>query len=227
MNFLLSFWRSTIGAKVVVALTGMFLLGFVIFHMLGNLQVFLGAEAFNAYGAMMHSKPELLWVARLGILGAFGLHMFATFRLVRLSAAARPNRYAVQKSQASTLYSKTMIVTGPIVLIFFVVHLLNFTTGADVGGVYIHPDYRVQGHVPEAFHNLTTLLSNPIWGAFYIVAVLALGSHLWHGAFSMAKTLGLSSERHLRLAQGLASLLTLTFLGGNVTIVLACMLKLV
>lgn len=226
MNFLLSFWRSTVGTKVVVAVTGLTLLGFTLFHMIGNLQVFTGAEDMNAYGAFLH-KPEVLWAGRSVVATSMILHVVGTMRLVRQSAGARPQGYQKWKAQASTFYSRTMKFSGPIVLIYFVVHLLNLTTGAEPGNIALHPNYLQTDGVPKAFENLTLLLANPMWATFYIVANLALGLHLFHGAFSMAKTLGLSGVRQLRLARLLASLLTATIVGGNIAITIACLLHLV
>jgi len=226
MNFLLSFWRSTVGTKVVVAVTGLNLLGFTLFHMIGNLQVFGGPEEMNAYGAFLH-KPEILWAGRGVVFGSILLHILGTVKLVRASAAARPQGYRTWKAQASTLYSRTMKFTGPVVLVYFVVHLLNLTTGAEPGHVALHPNYLQTDGVPKAFENLTALLSNPLWAGFYIVANLALGFHLWHGAYSLVKTLGLHGARQLGLARILASLLTVTVVGGNIAITIACVLQLV
>lgn len=225
MDFLLSFWRSTVGTKVVVAVTGLFLLGFTLFHMLGNLQVFLGAAEMNSYAAFLH-KPEIHWPGRIAILSAIALHVIGTFKLVRATANARPEGYRTWTAQASTVYSRTMKFTGPIILIFFVLHLLNLTTGAELG-IWLHPDYKAVDGVPLAWENVTALLGNPLWAVFYIVANLALASHLWHGAFSMAKTLGLSGLRQLRLARVLASAFTVAVTGGNIAITAACVLHLV
>lgn len=225
MDFLLSFWRSTVGTKVVVAVTGLMLLGFTLFHMLGNLQVFLGAEEMNAYAEFLH-KPEIHWTGRIGIFGAIALHVMGTLKLVRQTANARPEGYRTWTAQASTVYSRTMKFTGPIILVFFVLHLLNLTTGAELG-IALHPDYQAVDGVPKAWENLTSLLGNPLWAVFYIVANLALASHLWHGAFSMAKTLGLSGLRQLRLARMLASAFTVAVTGGNIAITVACVLHLV
>jgi succinate dehydrogenase / fumarate reductase cytochrome b subunit len=225
MNFLLSFWRSTVGAKVVVAVTGLILLGFTLFHMLGNLQVFFGADEMNTYGAFLH-KPEILWAGRAVVFGSIGLHIVAQAKLVAATAVARPTGYRKWTAKASTIYSRTMKYSGPIILIFFVLHLLNLTTGAEFG-FWLHPDYKSVDGVPLAWENLTSLLANPWWAAFYIVANLALASHLWHGAFSMTKTLGLSGVRQLRLARVIASVFTLTVTGGNIAITTACVLHLV
>lgn len=227
MNFLLSFWRSTVGTKVVVAVTGLFLFGFTLFHMIGNLQVFVSAEEMNIYGEFLH-KPEILWSGRALVLTSMVLHIVGTMRLLKSTRAARPEGYRKWAAQASTFYSRTMKFTGPIVLIFFVVHLLNLTTGAEIGGVSLHPDYKLTAPgVPNAFENLTALLSNPLWAGFYIVANLALAFHLWHGAYSMCKTLGLSGARQLRVARILATLITATIVGGNIAITIGCVLQLV
>ncbi len=226
MNFLLSFWRSTVGTKVVVAVTGLLLLGFTLFHMIGNLQVFSGPEEMDSYGAFLH-KPEILWGGRAVVGTSMVLHVWGTMKLVRQTAAARPEGYRKWTAQASTFYSRTMKFTGPIVLIYFVVHLLNLTTGAEPGHIALHPNYLQTNGVPKAFENLTALLSNPLWASFYIVANLALGVHLFHGAYSMCKTLGLSGQRQLRLARVIAAALTFTVVGGNIAITLACVLQLV
>ncbi len=226
MNFLLSFWRSTVGTKVVVAVTGLFLFAFTLFHMIGNLQVFTGPGDMDAYGAFLH-KPEVLWGGRALVSTSILLHIVGTVKLVKTTAAARPQGYRKWTAQASTFYSRTMKFTGPLVLVYFVVHLLNLTTGAEPGHIALHPNYLQTDGVPKAFENLTALLGNPLWAAFYIVANLALGFHLWHGAYSMCKTLGLSGHRQLRLARIIASLLTATVVGGNIAITTACVLHLV
>jgi succinate dehydrogenase / fumarate reductase cytochrome b subunit len=122
--------------------------------------------------------------------------------------------YKVKQNRASTLYSRTMMISGPIVLAFIVVHLLNLTFGV------IHPSFQVQPefHSPDAYHNTVALLSQPLWGVAYLVCNLLLGLHLWHGAFAMGRTLGLSGDRQQALAKVLASSITAAIVGGNVVI---------
>lgn len=220
MTWLVGFWRSTVGAKVVMAVTGLILFGFTIIHMAGNLQVFWVPEFMNEYSKLLHSMPEILWPFRAALLGSVILHIWSWLMLRSRSAAARPIAYQKKQNRAATLQSRTMMVTGPIVLLFIVIHLMNLTFGN------LHPDFKHNGIAPAAYHNLTTLLGNPVWAVFYIVANLALGSHLWHGAFSMCRTLGLSGERQLGLAKGIASAVTLAVVGGNVLVATACMLGL-
>ena len=108
MSWLLKFWGSTVGKKVVMAVTGILLVGFVFAHMLGNLQMFLGADAMNRYAAFLKSTGELLWVARAGLFAAAVLHIVSAYQLTMLNRAARPTDYAKRESQVSTLASKTM-----------------------------------------------------------------------------------------------------------------------
>lgn len=212
MSWLVRFWQSTIGAKFVMAVTGVILYGFVVVHMLGNLNVFLGEEAMNHYAATLRLVPELLWAIRGVLLLSLVGHVASWVVLARRLGAARPIAYQRVQPRASTLASRTMRVTGPLVLAYLVYHLLHLTFGV------VHPDFRELEVSPDAFHNLTVGLSNPLVALVYIAANLMLGLHLWHGAFSLFKTLGLASERHLRLAKQLAAALTALVVAGNVLI---------
>lgn len=223
MEWLLRFWRSTVGAKVVMALTGVVLYGFTIVHMLGNLNVFLGETAMNEYGAMLHAVPELLWAARLTLLAALVGHIASFLQVAKRTMAARPVAYEKRANRASTLYSRTMRVSGLIVLVYIVMHLLQLTVGN------LHPgEFRMQSEkAPDAFHNLTTLLQVPWIGVVYIVCNVLLGFHLWHGSFSLFKTLGLHGERHLGLAKSVSWALSSAVVGGNVLITVAILTGLV
>ena len=183
-------------------------------HVAGNMLMFLGPEYHNHHSVFLHSMPDLIWPARLGLIGAVLAHIGAWMNLRARSSAARPVAYKVKQNRASTLYSRTMTISGPIVLIFIVVHLLNLTFGV------LHPDFRTQAefHSPEAYHNTVSLLSQVPWGVAYVVCNLLLGLHLWHGAFAMVRTLGLSGDRQQGLARLIASSLTAAIVGGNVLI---------
>lgn len=212
------FWTSSIGAKATMAITGTVLYGFAIVHMLGNLNVFMGLEAMNDYGAVLHTIPELLWVARLVLLSCIGLHIASYVLLYRRTAAARPVAYAKKANKASTLYGRSMKISGFTFLIYIVIHLLNLTAGVwHPGGEFLMQE---GGHAPDAFRNLTSLLSVPWMALIYIVCNVQLGFHLWHGSFSLFKTLGLSGERHLGLARTVSWGLSTAVAGGNVLIVL-------
>src|SRR5580700_1656579 len=177
-----SFWASTVGKKIVMAVTGILMFAFVIGHLLGNLQVFEGPAKLNAYGAFLHSIGELLWPVRAILLIAIALHIIATVQLGLRNKRARPVGYSVKKAIASSYASRTMYWSGPIVLAFIIFHLLQFTAG------YIHPESQfIEGDV---YHNVVAGFS--VWwvSVWYIIAVSLLGFHLRHGLWSMFQSLG-------------------------------------
>lgn len=181
MTKLLAFWRSTLGKKVVMGVTGLIMTGFVILHMAGNLQVFLGAEKLNAYGAMLHGPlHEVTLLLRVLLLVSLLLHLVAALQLTLLDRAARPVGYARKVAQAATPASRTLRVGGVVLLAFIILHLLHFTTGQ------LHPDF-IDGDV---YHNLVSGLSHPLVAVLYIVAMAAVGLHLYHGAWSSLRSLG-------------------------------------
>jgi succinate dehydrogenase / fumarate reductase cytochrome b subunit len=200
------FWRTTLGKKVVMGATGLIMVGFVIMHMLGNLQAFESAEKFNAYGAMLHGPlREVVLLLRVVLLVSVLLHIIAAVQLTRLDRAARPTGYARIAPQASTPASRTLRVGGVLLLVFIVYHLLHFTTGD------LHPDF-IPGDV---YHNLVTGLSRPVVAVFYLVAMVALGLHLYHGAWAAFRSLGVGPEsprpRHRPVALAVAVVVWLGF----------------
>lgn len=128
--------RSSIAKKAVVAVTGLMLFGFVIGHMAGNLQIFLGREMINDYAEMLHSMPELLWVARIGLLVAVALHIIFTIWVSKENRSSRPQRYVMERTIRASTASRTMLLSGLLVLSFLVYHLLHFTVQVT------HPDYQ-------------------------------------------------------------------------------------
>jgi len=179
-----AFWDSTPGKKAVMGLTGLLMIGFVIMHMLGNLQVFLGPEKLNAYGALLHGPlHEVVLVLRVVLLVSLVLHVVAAVQLTLLDRAARPVGYARKVPQAATAASRTLRVGGVLLLVFIVYHLLHFTTGQ------VHPSF-IPGDV---YHNLVTGLSHPAVAIFYLVSMAAIGLHLFHGAWSSLRSLGLAA----------------------------------
>jgi succinate dehydrogenase / fumarate reductase cytochrome b subunit len=176
-------YRTTIGKKIVMAVTGLILVGFVVLHMAGNLQAFAGAAKFDGYSAVLHGPlHELLIVLRVVLLVSVLLHIHAAVSLTRLDRASRPVGYAKREPQVSTLAARTIRVGGFILLFFIVYHILHFTTGT------VHPQFR-EG---AAYRNLITGLQVPWVAALYIVAMIALYGHLYHGAWSLFQTLGLN-----------------------------------
>ena len=162
-----TFWQSTNGKKVVMAVTGVIMFGFVIGHMLGNLQMFEAPEHINAYGHFLHNLGELLWLERGFLLLAIALHITATIQLALRSKAARPIGYSRQEAINSSYASRTMYWSGPIVLAFIIFHLLQFTAG------YVHPSATfVEGDV---YQNVVSGFQ--VWwvSAWYIFAMISIG----------------------------------------------------
>ncbi len=215
MNKVLTFWRSTIGKKVVMGVTGLIGLGFVIGHMAGNLQAFSGAEKLDAYGALLHGPlHELVLLARVVLIVSVLLHVTAAYQLTMLSRAARPVGYAARKPQVSTLASKTLRWGGVLLLVFIVFHILHFTIGS------VHPDF-AEGKI---YQNLVTGFAVKWVAAFYLVAMLALGMHLFHGAWSSMRTLGLVQPTAHPLKRYLPVVLAIVISSGFAVIPLAFLL---
>lgn len=207
------FVDSTIGRKVIMAVTGAILFGFVLVHMLGNLQVYLGPEAMNHYGVFLR---ELLhgagiWIARAVLLVAVVLHIWSATSLTLTSRRARPEGYRLEKWKESTYASRTMRWSGVILLLFIVYHLLHFTTGT------LHQSF-IEGDV---YHNFVAGFRVVPVSLFYIFAMLALGLHLRHGLWSMFQTLGVSHPRYMRMAHVGAWILAAIIVIGNISFPLA------
>jgi succinate dehydrogenase / fumarate reductase cytochrome b subunit len=209
-------FSSTIGMKIVMAVTGAILVGFVIAHMSGNLLLFVGPEALNEYGrwlrTLLHGAG--LWIARGVLLVAVVLHVASAWSLTRAAHAARPIPYKRLTPDASTYASRTMRWGGVIVLAFIAYHLMHLTIGN------VHPDF-VPGDV---YHNMVAGFR--VWpvSVFYVVAMILLGFHLRHGVWSMLHTLGLSHARYRGLARqvalGIALVVTLGFIACPMAVLL-------
>jgi succinate dehydrogenase / fumarate reductase cytochrome b subunit len=199
-----------------MAATGLLLYGFVIAHMIGNLQVYLGPEAINAYGEFLQHflHGQGIWIARSGLLVAVALHLWAAVSLTLGNWSARPAGYREWQARESTYASRTMVWSGPLLALFIVYHLAHFTLGN------AHPDF-VRGDV---YRNVVVGFQNPFASGFYILAMLALGLHMYHGFWSMLQTLGLSQPRWNRIRRGLSLLLAWVVVLGNISIPLAVLL---
>jgi succinate dehydrogenase / fumarate reductase cytochrome b subunit len=203
---------SSIGLKITMALTGVVLSGFVLVHMLGNLQVFQGAEAIDAYGKLLRREPALLWLFRMVLLSAVVLHIWAYMVLTRKNLKARPRPYQARKYKESTFASRSMVFTGPLLLAFIIYHILHMTTGT------LHPDFQ-EGAV---YHNLVVGLRG-IVGAIYVVAMIMLAFHLWHGVWSMFQTLGAPEDRYRSMGRRFATIFTILVTVGFITVPLVVM----
>ena len=192
-----------IGKKAIMGITGLIGIGFVILHSLGNLLIFRGPDAINSYSHFLKNTGELLWVLRIVLIAAVILHVIAAVQLTRQSRAARPVAYVKREPQAATLGSRSMRWGGALLLLFIVVHILHFTTGT------IRPAGVFSGQ--DVYANVVT--SFRIWwvALFYVLAMLALGLHLFHGAWSSVRSIGVSPESpeplHHRLSLALAILI--------------------
>ena len=220
----LTLYRSTIGKKLIMAVTGLVLVVFVIGHMAGNLQEFLGPARMNAYSAFLKSTGELLWIARLGLLAATVLHVLMAWQLTQIKRAARPVDYVRRDPQVSTLASRTMRWGGVVLLVFIVFHLLHFTTGT-VFPIASRPDpqYPAFSHT-DVYGNVISAFRTPWVTAFYVVAMLFLLLHLFHGAWSSVRTLGLSKPSsdplHRRISTVIAVVVWLGFSAIPVAVLL-------
>jgi succinate dehydrogenase / fumarate reductase cytochrome b subunit len=211
-----TFWQSTNGKKVVMAVTGCMMFLFVIGHMLGNLQMFESPEHINAYGHFLHNLGELLWIERGILLLAIALHIIATVQLALRNKAARPVGYSRKQAINSSYASRTMYWSGPIVLVFIIFHLLQFTAG------YVHPQAPfTEGDV---YHNVVAGFQ--VWwvSAWYIFAMILLGFHLSHGIWSMFQSVGLAHPRQTPLlkkaAIAIASLIVLGYISIPISVLL-------
>ena len=193
-----TYWSSSIGKKLLVALTGLFLLLFLLGHLIGNLVVFMGAEPFNAYAYFLHHMGHGagIWAFRIVMLVMLGVHIAATIALTRQNKAARKS-YEFQNTIQASTSSRYMILTGLTILAFFVYHILHFT--ARVGNEYDNPalyTYMLDG---KEVHNAWKMVIDgfSVWyvSAFYVIAMTFLASHLVHGFQAVFQTLGLRSKK--------------------------------
>lgn len=181
-----------------MAITGMALFAFVVLHMVGNLQIFLGPEAINDYGYFLQSKPELVWPARIGLLILVLLHIWAAIKLSAENRAARPQGYGKYRPVGSSYASRTMLVSGLLVLCFIIYHLLHFT--AQVPGINFTGKNFVSLEDAKHHHDVYRMMvlgfSQPLVSIFYIICMTLLCLHLSHGVSSMFQSLGWKNRKY-------------------------------
>lgn len=217
-------WRfitSSIGAKYIMAISGVILVGFVIGHMAGNLQMFMGWEKLNAYAAFLQSLGELLWVVRIVLLVAVVAHILSGLRLAWINTKARPVRYRKQKSMHTTLFARTMAISGSMLLAFIVAHLLQFTFGVANPSIYAQED-------PMGRHDVYAMVvrsfQQPAISAVYIIAMALLGMHLSHGATSMFQSMGANNPKYNRCLSKVGPVLGWLLFLGNIAMPVAVLL---
>lgn len=194
-----------------MAVSGAALIGFVIAHLTGNLQIFQGQDKINAYALFLKSLGGLLWGARIGLLVMVGIHIWTSISLTRENCAARPVAYQQKNYRKASVASRTMIWSGSLILFFIIFHLLDFTFIAR------HPELAAlrdsQGR-HDVYSMMVITFQQPLIVLFYILAIFCLCSHLSHGISSMFQSLGFNSERSRKtLSMGGAVVAWLIFLG--------------
>jgi succinate dehydrogenase / fumarate reductase cytochrome b subunit len=216
MKIITHIFESSLGKKYVMAVTGFLLFLFVIAHLIGNLQVFLGPEAINRYGHFLQSNYELVWPARIGLLILVGLHIWSAAKLSLENRAARPVAYAVYQPLSSTYASRTMLMSGLIVLAFVIYHLLHFTVMVQyinlTGQNFV--SFTDPQHRHDIFKMMVVGFSNGWVAAFYILGMALLCLHLSHGTSSMFQSMGWKNDAYRPfLDQAARVLAVLIFLG--------------
>lgn len=218
MTWFGNFYRSAIGKKAVMAVTGLILFGFVFAHMLGNLKMYLGAAHLNEYAHFLRVVGEplvpnmtLLWIARLVLLAAVVLHIHSAYSLTMMNREARPIAYTNRGYVKASYASRTMRWGGVIILLFIIYHLLHLTTGN------VHQDFVKD----DVYHNVVTGLR--VWwvAAFYIAANLALGLHLFHGVWAMFGSVGLTNPRFEQWRRTFATAFAVIVTLGNISFPIA------
>jgi succinate dehydrogenase / fumarate reductase, cytochrome b subunit len=209
-----SFFTSTVGSKLLVAVTGLAMFGFLILHLLGNLMVYLGPDTFNQYGHKLISNP-LVYPAEAGLVAVFVLHVWKTIRLTLISRSARPDRYAVRKSAGHTtrksLASTTMIASGLFLLVFVPFHVATFKFGAYYASA-------ADSSVRDLYRLLVEIFSRPAYVVFYVVGMIIVGFHLWHGIASSAQTLGVDTPTITPRVRVVGWVMAVVIGGGFLTI---------
>src|SRR6185295_5050889 len=201
-SYLCRFTRSNIGLKILMAVTGVVMFGYLIGHVTGNMLIFKGAAAINAYSHFLHDSKGLPWGTRLLLLASVVVHIWATVRFLSLRNEARPVAYSLKVPHGTTWAARTMFWSGPVIALFIVYHILHLTTGT------VHPTFqnnvkievkedpethqKVETHKVNVYANLVEGFQRPLASGIYILAMLAIALHLSHGVWSMLQTVGVN-----------------------------------
>jgi succinate dehydrogenase / fumarate reductase cytochrome b subunit len=232
MTIITNVFGSSLGKKYIMAGTGCALFLFVIGHLAGNLQVFLGREAINRYGYFLQSNPELIWPARLTLLLMVGLHIWSATRLSLENKAARPVGYAVYQPVGSSIASRHMLLGGSVVFVFIVYHLLHYTAEVQylnlTGRNFATFMEKLPGQFPPERHDIFKMVvvgfSKPLVSGFYVLGLALLCLHLSHGASSMFQSLGWKNEAYRPFLDKAAQVVAvLIFLGySSIPLAILC-----
>ena len=219
MTWLLNCWRSSIGGKVTMAITGLLLFGFLVGHLVGNLQLLAGPDRINHYAKMLHDLGPLLWVVRIGLLFVFTLHVVTGIRLARQNRAARPVPYARPATVQASYASRSMLLTGLSTLAFVIYHLLHFTLGVTNPGHSALKAAGAGGH--DVYAMVTASFDVPAIAIAYAAFQIVLFLHLSHGIQSLAQTLGIHHARYTPMIRTLSFVFALAIAGGNAMLALS------
>ncbi|MDQ8205295.1 succinate dehydrogenase cytochrome b subunit [Pelagicoccus sp. SDUM812003] len=220
MNILQALFNTSIGKKIVMAVTGLILFGFVVGHLVGNLQIFSPPEKINAYAHFLQNLGPALWVIRGFLLVTVLLHVWMAVALVMENKAARgPKDYANQQTLKASYASRTMRYSGLIVLAFIVYHIMHFTT-KNTHGEAFYPTTMLHGEVVADVHTMMVLgFQQPLVAAFYLIAIALLSWHLSHGLASMFQSLGLRTRAWSSCLNKFAVVFSVLYFLGNAAIV--------
>ncbi len=225
MNVITGLFRSSLGKKYLMAISGFALFLFVVGHMVGNLQIFLGPDTINEYGHFLQSKPELVWIVRLGLLAMVGIHIWSAIKLSAENRAARPQSYGEYKPVGSSYASRTMLVSGLVILTFIIYHLLHFTVQTE-GINFAQTNFKTL-HDAKQRHDIYNMMvigfSQPVVAIFYIISMALLSLHLSHGVSSMFQSLGWKNRKYGRLIDRLALIAAAVLIIGYSSIPIAVM----
>lgn len=220
MNAVIALYRSTIGKKVAMAISGLVYVGWVLFHLAGNLQFHLGPEYIDGYAHKFQSMPPLVWSGRLFLLAALLVHVVSAFSLIARNNGARGKAYKQRKNQATTAAAMSMRFGGIALLLFIIFHMLDFTVGVlgPVMGLVNFYDHASLGFVRgEVYHNMLVSFGSPIGAGIYILATVFLSLHLFHGAWSAIQTLGFTAATTEKLWRNVAAFVAGLVLIGNLS----------
>jgi succinate dehydrogenase / fumarate reductase cytochrome b subunit len=196
--------KSSLGAKLVMAITGLLMVVWLVLHLAGNLAIYAGAGPMNEYAHFLKSKPELLWPMRVGLLVIVTLHIVSGLRLAMLNRAARPEGYrSPRRWRQATVASRTMLVSGLFVLAFIVFHLLHFTGGLILSRYYAAAEPTDPVKVADVYSMVVQSFRQTWVVIVYAVGMFLVGLHLSHGVWSGVQSLGLNGRRWTPLAQRL------------------------
>ncbi len=222
MNIVKSLFQSSIGRKYIMAVTGGLLFGFLVVHLAGNVQIFLGADRINSYAALLKSNLLVLWGFRLGLAAIALIHITTATGLTLENWAARPNRYAANTDPYASFSARTMVVSGVILFAFITYHLLHFTLGVTQPGIMHHVDHLGRHDV---YRMMLEGFRNPWIAGTYLAAMIVLFFHLRHGLSSLFQSLGLKNQKFAKGIEYLAVITALLICVGNGAIALTILLR--